>query len=151
MPDIKRFPAPSVLDATQLPLATATTQGALSAAGFSLLSTMDVVAAGTVPAFVANAASIAPGTDKASKYPIESTRTAPEPATLTVAITGASATDEVIVSCRALALGYAVSVVNGGSSNTIVTIPASLTKPRGYMLWFDGDNWLLASSFWLSP
>jgi hypothetical protein len=35
----------------------------------------DSLASGTVPAFVANAASIAPGTDKASSFTIEAART----------------------------------------------------------------------------
>jgi hypothetical protein len=148
-----RYDASIPLAGSNMAPATAATQGAAPHWPPTLADVgADSLATGTVPAFVANAASIAPGTNKAAEYTIEASRTIPAAAAITVATTGSPAAgDQVILSCRALALGFELSVINGGSSNTIATIPASLTKPKGYTLWYDGANWLVASSFWLAP
>jgi hypothetical protein len=106
------------------------------------LGALFLTATEAVPAFVANAASVAPGTDVASAYLIESTRTLDAGAALTIATTGSPRQGNKYVVCNALALGFAISIVNGGTAaGTIATIPASLTKPLAVALWFDGTNY----------
>ena len=111
---------------------------------------IDTLASGTVPAFVANAASIAPGTDLASAYAIESTRTVAAASALTLATTGlTSRACDVFLTCKALALGYVVSVVNGGpAAGTISTFAASLTKPEVMKVWWDGTNFIFNGQDW---
>ena len=158
--DIQRFPPPAVVDPKQLPPVTSNTQGAMTAAqhnkveaatlaSFQALdatvakvASVDLLATTAVPAFVANAASIAPGTDKSSEYTIEAARTLSNAATLTVSTANSPRQGNKYLNCHALALGYAISVVNGGAAaGTIATIDASLTKGVGVALWFDGTNY----------
>ncbi len=104
----------------------------------------DYLASGTVPAFVANAASIAPGTDKASYYPIEAARTLPAGAALTVATTGSPPVGNLQVACKARSLGFVMTVVNGGPAggNLGSGFAASLTRACIMHLWFDGTNYI---------
>jgi hypothetical protein len=104
----------------------------------------DYLASGTVPAFVANAASISPGTDKASYYPIESTRTLGAAGDLTVSTAGSPPVGNVQIACRALALGHAMTVKNGGPAggNLGSGFAASLTRALIMHLWFDGTNYI---------
>jgi hypothetical protein len=47
-----------------------------------------------------------------------------------------------IIACYALSLGYVLSIVNGGPlANTLATLPASLTIPRGVLVYWDGTNY----------
>lgn len=137
--------ATPIIDIPQVlsPLATPTTQGGVP--NFPLTPAqagVDVLATTAVPAFVANAATIAPGTDKSSEYTIESTRTLSAAATLTVSTANSPRQGNKYINCKALALGYAISIVNGGAAGgTIATIDASLTKGMGVALWFDGTNY----------
>lgn len=149
-----------VPSASALPLANSQGPGAMTAAqnnkvesatlaSFQALdatvakaASVDLLATTAVPAFVANAASIAPGTDKSSEYTIEAARTLLAAATLTVATTNTPVQGNKYINCHALALGYAISIVNGGAAaGTIATFTASLTKGRGVALWFDGTNY----------
>jgi hypothetical protein len=123
-------------------LATAQNPGTISSDCFANLALNDVPATGTVPAFVANAATIAPGTDLASRYAIESARTLAAAAALTISTAGTPVVGNKIIACYALALGYVLSVVNGGPlANTLGAFPASLTKPRGIVVYWDGTNY----------
>jgi hypothetical protein len=114
----------------------------VSAAEKAKIDATDLLATSAVPAFVANVASIAPGTDNSSEYIIESARALAAAATLTIATTGTPVQGNKYINCHALTLGYVISIVNGGAAaGTIATFPASLTKGRGVALWFDGTNY----------
>ena len=114
---------------------------------------LDTMASGVVPAFVANAASIAPGTDKAAVYPIESTRAVDDASALTVATTSLTARGcNICISCTALSLGHVVSVVNGGpAAGTLGTFAASMTKAEFMWLWWDGTNFIFNGQDWGNP
>jgi len=104
----------------------------------------DYLASGTIPAFVANAATIAPGTDKAAYYPIESTRTLAAASTLTLATTGSPPIGNYQIACHALALGYALTIANGGAAggNLGSDFAASMTRAQIMHVWYDGTNWI---------
>ena len=123
-------------------LATASAQGAMSVAQNNKLAAVDNPKTGVVPAFAAGAASVAPGTDNAIRYVVEATRTLAQASAITLATTGAPVVGNKLVLCKALALGYPLAVVNGGPlAGTVATIEASLTVPKGAMLWWDGTNY----------
>jgi hypothetical protein len=98
-------------------------------------------AQGTVPAFVTGAASIAPGTDKASQYNIEPSRILAQASALTIASTGTPVIGPKLIACYALALGYTLSIVNGPGANTIGTFASTLTKPSGLIVKWDGTDY----------
>ena len=103
---------------------------------------LDVPASGVVGAFTAGAASIAPGTDKASRYPIAAARTLSQASALTLATTGSPVVGNKIIACYALALGYVLSIVNGGPlANTLATFGATLPNPLGVVVYWDGTNY----------
>lgn len=100
-----------------------------------------LAASGVVPAFVAGAASIAPGTDELCEYVLTEDRTLAAASVLTLTTTGTPVLGDKMISCYALALGYALSVANGGGTPaTIGTIPASLTKPLALVVRWDGTD-----------
>jgi hypothetical protein len=144
--DIERFPPPAlVAPATpttpgtvpQYPIPQAGVDGLPAA-----LAARDAAATGTVPAFVAGAASIAPGTDNASRYVIEAARTLDQASALTLATTDSPAVGNKLIACYALALGETLSIVNGGPlAGTLATIAASRTNPIGVVLWWNGANY----------
>jgi len=113
---------------------------------------VDLPASGVVPAFVANAATIAPGTDKASRYPIEAARTLAAGAALTLSTADTPVIGNKLIACYALALGQTLSIVNGGPlANTLGTFEASLTKPRGLVVYWDGTNYRFNGYVELTP
>jgi hypothetical protein len=116
----------------------------------NLITYGNYLSTANVPEFVAGAASIAPATDKASCYLIASTVTLSAPATLTIATTNTPLQGNYIIVCRALALGQTLSVANGGvGGGTLGTFPASMTVPRGLMVWFDGTNFIFNGYCWI--
>lgn len=104
---------------------------------------LDGVARGVIPPFVAGAASIAPGTDGASGYVLDSYVTLTAPAALTLASTGTPVVGNKLILCMSLALGQTLSIVNGPLANTIASFPAALTRPRGAVINWDGFNFSL--------
>lgn len=103
---------------------------------------VDLPAPGVVGAFTAGAASIAPGTDLCSRYPIAAGRTLSQASALTLATTGTPVVGNKLIVCYALALGYTLSIVNGGPlANTLGTFEATLTKARGLVVYWDGTNY----------
>jgi hypothetical protein len=166
----------TLIPTTQLPASSATASGSMSADHYSLCAALktpydagdrlitvarstavdnlitygDYLSTANVPAFSAGAASIAPGTDKASRYLIASTVTLDVPCTLTIATTNTPLQGNYIVICRALALGQVLSVSNGGTAGgTLGTFPASMTVPRGLMVWYDGTNFIFNGYCWI--
>jgi hypothetical protein len=114
---------------------------------------IDTLASGTVPVFIANAASIAPGMDKASTYTIEASRTLVAASALTIATTALTSRPcDVFITCKALALGFTLSVVNGGiGAGTIGTFAAAMTKPEIMKLRWDGTNFAFDVQDWENP
>ena len=107
-----------------------------------LLLGLDVPASGVVGTFTAGAASIAPGTDHASRYPIAAARTLSQASALTLATTGSPVVGNKIIACYALSLGYVLSIVNGGPlANTLATFGATLPNPLGVVVYWDGTNY----------
>ena len=103
---------------------------------------VDVPASGVVGTFTAGAASIAPGTDHASRYPIAAARTLSQASALTLATTGSPVVGNKIIACYALSLGYVLSIVNGGPlANTLATFGATLPNPLGVVVYWDGTNY----------
>ena len=103
---------------------------------------VDVPASGVVGTFTAGAASIAPGTNKASRYPIAAARTLSQASALTLATTGSPVVGNKIIACYALSLGYVLSIVNGGPlANTLATFGATLPNPLGVVAYWDGTNY----------
>ena len=103
---------------------------------------VDIPASGVVGAFTAGAASIAPGTDNASRYPIAAARTLSQASALTLTTTGTPVVGNKIIACYALSLGYVLSIVNGGPlANTLGTFAATLTNPLGLVVYWDGTNY----------
>jgi hypothetical protein len=122
---------------------------AATKAASDMLATNGVIfsASGTVPAFVANAASIAPGTDLATDYRIESTRTLTAAANLTLLTTDSPPIGQYSIACEALALEFAITVTNGGPAGGTVpatgaAFAASYTRGRVMHVWFDGVNFI---------
>lgn len=96
------------------------------------------------PAFSAGAASVAPGTLKVSEIIVDTDRTLAENSALTISATDAETGDFVLVTCRALTLGYTLAINNGGPGlGTLVTIPVSLTVPKSWLIYCNGTNWYL--------
>jgi hypothetical protein len=127
-------------------LVTTDNAGAMSAADKAKADTQDKISTGTVPAFVANAATIAPGTDRASRYALASTVTLAAASALTVATTGTPSVGNKLIMVYALALGYTLSIVNGGpAAGTVATFGATLTGPKGVVLYWDGTNYVFSS------
>jgi hypothetical protein len=103
---------------------------------------VDIPASGVVGTFTAGAASIAPGTDHASRYPIAAARTLSQASALTLATTGSPVVGNKIIACYALSLGYVLSIVNGGPlANTLATFGATLPNPLGVVVYWDGTNY----------
>jgi hypothetical protein len=88
------------------------------------------------PAFTAGAASLAMGTSKVTECVVESTRTLTQASALTIPVTDMVAGQLYAVSCYALALGYALTVVS--ATVTLATFEAALTKPKMHVFFFDG-------------
>jgi hypothetical protein len=88
------------------------------------------------PAFTAGDASLAMGTLKATECVVESTRTLSQASALTIPVTDMVAGQLYAVSCYALALGYALTVVS--ATVTLATFDAALTKPKMHVFFFDG-------------
>lgn len=108
----------------------------------AILAALDIPATGATPTFSGGAATVAPGTDKAVRYVLPASATLTQASTLTLATTGSPVVGNKLIMCLALSLGYTLSIVNGGPlGGTLATIPASITRPRGVMLWFDGTNY----------
>ena len=103
---------------------------------------VDVPASGVVGAFTAGAASIAPGTDKASRYPIAAARTLSQASALALSTADFPVVGNKIIACYALSLGYVLSIVNGGPlANTLATFGATLPNPLGVVVYWDGTNY----------
>jgi hypothetical protein len=103
---------------------------------------LDAPASGVVGAFTAGAASIAPGTDKASRYPIAAARTLSQASALTLTTANSPVVGNKIIACYALSLGYVLSIVNGGPlANTLATFGATLPNPLGVVVYWDGTNY----------
>ena len=137
-----------------IPLATANAPGAMPASSGlpPLLSAagVDVPDSGVVGTFTAGAASIAPGTDQVSRYPIAAARTLSQASALTLATTGTPVVGNKIIACYALALGYTLSIVNGGPlANTLATFGATLPKPQGVIVYWDGTNYIFNGYVWI--
>lgn len=103
------------------------------------------------PAFTAGAATLAMGTAKASECVVESARALAQASTLTL-----STTDAVqgffYITVRALALGYVLTIANGGAGGgNLTTVPASMTVPRVLCLFFDGTNFFYDGMVWGNP
>ena len=112
---------------------------------------VDIPTSGVVGAFTAGAASIAPGTDQASRYPIAAARTLSQASALTLATTNSPVVGNKLIACYALALGYVLSIVNGGPlANTLATFGATLPKPQGVVVYWDGTNYKFNGYVWLS-
>ena len=113
---------------------------------------IDSLVVGVFPVIVANAASIAPGTDKANSYPIPSTLTIPAAAAITLATTGLTSRGcDVFLTCKALNLGFIMSIVNGGpAAGTVGTFAASLSKSEVMRLWWDGTNFIFNGQDWIA-
>ena len=112
---------------------------------------VDVPGSGVVGTFTAGAASIAPGTDQASRYPIAAARTLSQASALTLTTAGPPVVGNKIIACYALALGYVLSVVNGGPlANTLATFGSTLPKPQGVVVYWDGTNYKFNGYVWLS-
>jgi len=127
-------------------LATTVAPGAQSAADKAKSDTQDKISTGTIPAFVANAATIAPGTDRASRYALASSVTLAAASALTVATTGTPSVGNKLIMVYALALGYTLSIVNGGpAAGTVATFGATLSGPSGVVLYWDGTNYVFSS------
>lgn len=95
------------------------------------------------PAFSAGAATVAPGTLKASEILVAEDRTLAQNSVLTLSATDAVSGELVAVTCRALTLGYTLTIKNGGpAADNMDVIPAALAASRSYMYYFDGTNWL---------
>lgn len=88
------------------------------------------------PAFTAGAASLAMGTSKVAECVVESSRTLSQASVLTIPVTDMVAGQLYAVTCYALTLGYALTVVSAGV--TLATFEASLTKPKMHVFFFDG-------------
>lgn len=88
------------------------------------------------PAFTVGAASLAMGTLKVTECVVESTRTLAQASALTIPVTDMVAGQLYAVSCYALTLGYALTVVS--ATVTLATFEASLTKPKMHVFFFDG-------------
>ena len=125
---------PSIAIGADLPPATAVAPGVVPAGTV-------FPEQGTVPVFVTGAASIAPGTDKASQYNIGPSITLTQASALTIASTGTPVIGPKLIACYALALGYTLSIVNGPGANTIGTFASTLTKPSGLIVKWDGTNY----------
>jgi hypothetical protein len=111
---------------------------------------VDIPDSGVVGAFTAGAASIAPGTDQVSRYPIAAARTLSQASALTLATTGTPVVGNKIIACYALSLGYPLSIVNGGPlANTLATFTATLTKPQGVIVYWDGTNYIFNGYVWI--
>jgi hypothetical protein len=137
---------PSIATGSDLPLATTDAPGAQSAADKAKADTQDKISTGTIPAFVANAATIAPGTDRASRYALASSVTLAAASALTVATTGTPSVGNKLIMVYALALGYTLSIVNGGpAAGTVATFGATLSGPKGVVLYWDGTNYGFSS------
>lgn len=130
-------------------LATASAPGAMPAALFTKLTNETVLNSEACPAFSAGAATWTPGTNKAAECAIEATRTIGQLSTLTVSATNAIQ-GFYLVTCRALALGYILTIANGGpGGGNLATVPASMTVPRAIVLYFDGTNFSFDGYCWV--
>ena len=114
---------------------------------------LDALAQGTIPAFAANVSSIFPGTDKACSYTLASTVALAAGSTLYVNVTDLTTRPcDVFITCKALALGYALSVVNNGpAAGTLGTFAGSLTKAEVMKLWWNGKDYIFNGQVWLAP
>jgi hypothetical protein len=91
------------------------------------------------------------GTSKASECVVAAARTLAADSTLTL-----STTDAVqgfyLVTCKALALGYVLTIANGGAGGgNLTTFAASLTVPKSAVLFFDGTNFSYQGIVWVNP
>jgi hypothetical protein len=122
------------------PLASASAAGAESPAHFSAVKSVidnsDEIASFAVPAFVAGAATIAPGTAKASRYYIAADRTLASGSVLTIVSTDMPTPFNFVIACYALALGNTLTVSYG--SDILGIFEASMTAPKDLVLLFDG-------------
>jgi hypothetical protein len=93
------------------------------------------------PAFTAGAATVEPGTAKAGEVVAPSTLALAQNSTLTFSPTN-MVQGPVYFTIHALALGFTLTLANGGPAhgNLGTAIPASMTVPRIYCLYFDGTN-----------
>lgn len=103
-----------------------------------------------VPAFVAGAASVSPGTDKVSEYVIGESVSLLVPSTLTIADADSPPIGNYLISCYSLSLGSTLTIA-GSPGGNLGTIAASLTIPRGLMAWFDGTNFIFNGYCYLQP
>ena len=101
------------------------------------------LATGSIPAFSSNAATIAPGTDAANYYPLPSTTVLAANSTLTLSTASMPDSGLIVhVAIENLNLTHTLAIVNGGLSNTMVTVAATLSPARArvyHFLW-DGTN-----------
>lgn len=88
------------------------------------------------PVFVDGAASIALGTGKHSECVVEATRTLAQASALDLPITNMVAGHMFAVTCKALTLGYVLSITSAGV--TLKTFESSLTRAKTHYFFFDG-------------
>ena len=96
-------------------------------------------------------ATLAPGTDVVSEYEIPSNQVLGGSGTITWSTAGSPNVGWKTLTCRALALGHTLALVNGGpAAGTLYAIAASLAKPVQIVCWWDGINFLAPAVQWVS-
>lgn len=101
------------------------------------------VRAADLPAFVAGAVTVSPGSDHVSEYVIPENLVLSAGSTITIDTTGSPPIGNYRFSCYALALGYTITIAGspGGNIGTFATSMVD-TGPMGFFAWFDGTNFV---------
>lgn len=136
---------------TQLPAATALAAGTESVAHYlaveSVIENSDELSSAPVPAFVAGAASIAPGTDKVSRYYLAADRTLAVPSTLTILTTDMPTGLNVLIVCMSPTLGNTLTISNG--TDTLGAFTSPLAVPLIISVYYDGSK-IVSTGIWFA-
>lgn len=100
------------------------------------------------PSFVAGAATWTPSTNQSSECNIASDRTLSQNSVLTIATAGLLQ-GSYVITCKALNLGYPLTVAWSGGD--LAVIPATLTRARSVIVYFDGSSLSYSGTEWVRP
>lgn len=130
----------------EIEAATASLPGSMSAADFSKLAAMYLLASGT--ALTDASATIQPGTDLASQYLAAVAETANRTTTLGVT---SVVTNALVYILRTSTAAFTRAIVNGGTNGgTLLTFPASQTKPYLAGFQYNGTDWVCVGLAYLT-